>query len=265
MNNLIVSMLASIASFPWVSAQEETSMPWSSSYHSLLVNKVKSNPTELAHFPSFQFPNQGFDQIVSLFPHGKVPIFGYGSLMNKVSLGGSLNAAGKPTVKPEAVDSMQPVIAFGMKRLFNYQDQKGYRPPNPDGSKPIEAANEKAYLNLEPANGDAMINGVVIWVDAEDLPNLVKRELGYDLVPVLFASWNDALNENPSIEFHVAYTFMASKEPRGGIVYTNDRIYPIRGYVERTQKAALTFGAPFLKMWLDTTYLADGVTKIEGW
>jgi cation transport regulator ChaC len=225
---------------------------WDKSYEKMLLKKVGATLPELITFPFYQYPNEGHQEIINHFPSSKVLVFGYGSLMNKVSAARSM--------KPEAVDSMEPAIAFGVKRLFNYKVTDPSRWGREQNRK------ERAMLNLaQTLNIGYMANGVVLEVDAEDLTSLVSRETGYDLVPILVTSWNDALNQNPEIEVRVAYTFVAVNELRNNTSYTSTEYYPVIGYLHAVQEASQAYGPEFAAFWNATTYLADGTTPIAGW
>lgn len=225
---------------------------WDKAYEKVLLQKVGTTLPELVTFPFFQYPNDGHQKIMDHFPSGKVLLFGYGSLMNKVSAARSMKA--------EAVESMEPAIAFGVKRLFNYKVTDPSRWGEEQNRK------ERAMLNIaQTLNIGHMANGVILEVDAEDLTKLVSRETGYDLVPILVASWDDVMNQNPEIEIRVAYTFVAVNELRNNTAYTSTEFYPVLGYLHAVQEASQTYGQGFAAFWNATTYLADGTTPIEGW
>lgn len=231
---------------------EDSPTYWDKAYEKVLLQKVGTKLPDLITFPFFQYPNDGHQTIVNHFPSGKVPLFGYGSLMNKVSAARSM--------KPEAVESMEPAIAFGVKRLFNY------KVTDPSRWGADQNLKERAMLNIaQTLNIGYMANGVVFEVDAEDLTKLVSRETGYDLVPILVASWNEAMNQNPEIEIRVAYTFVAVNELRNNTAYTSTEYYPVLGYLHAVQEASQAYGLEFASFWNATTYLADGTTPIEGW
>lgn len=221
-------------------------------YQKFLLKKVSEKMPDLATYPSYHYPNDNHLEVVKKFPEGKILVFGYGSLMNKESA--------LRTVKPEAFDSKEKVIAFGVKRLFNYKAVK----TSHWGAK--QDKKEKAMLNLtQTLNISSIANGVVIQVDAEDFSRLVQRETGYDLIPVLVASWDEVLNENPNVNIQVAYTFSAAHELRNHINYTSTQYYPVRGYMHAIQETTQLFGGDFAKMWNSTTYLADGTTSVDEW
>lgn len=225
---------------------------WEQQYENLLLKKVGAKLPELVTYPFFQFPNEGHEVLESQFPEGKVLIFGYGSLMNKISAGRH--------IKKESIDTMYPAIAFGVKRIFNYKAAKTEHWGADQNRK------EKAMLNIvQTLNIASKANGVAIEVDLEDLQGLVSRETGYDLVPIVISSWNDVLEQKDNIEMRIAYTFVATNELRNHIDYTSTEFYPVRGYLHAVQISSEAYGADFAKMWNDTTYLADGTTSINDW
>lgn len=225
---------------------------WDKDYEKALLQKVGTKLPELVTFPFFQYPNAGHDVTIDRFCSGKVRLFGYGSLMNKVSAARSM--------KPEAVESMEAVVAFGVKRIFNY------KVTNPSRWGDDQNPKERAMLNItQTLNLGSMANGVVVEVDAEDLKSLVSRETGYDLVPILVASWDGMMSQNPEVEIKIAYTFVAVNELRNNTSYTSTEYYPVLGYLHAVQDASEAYGPEFATFWNETTYLADGTTPIEGW
>lgn len=225
---------------------------WNSDYQDLLMDKIGQKIKALSTYPSIEYPNRDTQKVLNKFPNGKVLLFGYGSLMN-------VNSAAR-SVSPEAVKSMRPVVAFGLKRIFNYKAVNVTR----WGTNLQE--NEKAMLNIEPTTTfNHMINGVVMEVNPRDLTQLVERETGYDLVPVLVADWNQAISENPSVNIEIAYTFFVPDELRDGIDYTQTKYYPVRGYLHAVRNGAEVFGPKFLDFWNATTFLGDGTTTVTQW
>lgn len=226
--------------------------PWSLEYQTLLTEKLSKQVPALAGFPSLQYPNKGLEQLPPLFPDQKVTLFGYGSLMNKQSASRSISS--------ENLATMKPVVAFGLQRVFNYKAKKT------DHWGAGQDKLEKAMLNLTPTTSyKDVINGVSIEVNAGDLPELVKREVGYDLVPILIADWSEISKENPSVQIKVAYTFIAAPGLRDHIEYTSTHFYPVRGYMRATQEGALEYGKDFLEFWNHSTFLADGLTEVREW
>lgn len=232
-----------------VSANE---IPWGDAYQKILMEKVGHETAHLSLYPSLEYPNKEDQQIVKKYPEGKILLFGYGSLINAESAARS--------VSPQAVHSMRPVVAFGFKRLFNYKASNVSR----WGSDLQE--NEKAMLNIvSTTTYNHIINGVVMEISPQDLKQLIQRETGYDLVPMLVADWNDVLAEDPSVQIQIAYTFLVPDELREGVDYTQTKYYPVRGYLHAVQQGAAVFGPEFLDFWNATTYLGDGTTPIKQW
>lgn len=229
-------------------------VPWNSEYQKTLMDKVGQEVATLSTYPSLTYPNSNFQEILKKYPDGKVLIFGYGSLINANSAASSVSS--------EAVQSMQPVIALGFKRIFNYK--AGTDIALKWGKNVPE--NERAMLNIDPTTTyNSIINGVVMEVDPKDLASLIQRESGYDLVPMLVANWNEVISENPSVNIKIAYTFFVADELRNGTDYTQTKYYPVRGYLHAIQKGAAVFGQEFLDYWNATTYLSDGTTPIPKW
>lgn len=232
--------------------KDQFPVPLETEYKKMLFERVAEKLPCLVKYPFHIYPNTGHETIPELFPNGKVLVFGYGSLMNKISLARS--------VKQEAVDSMEPVVAFGVKRIFNYYAK------NTAHWGPDQNRKEKAMLNLvQTLNIGTLANGVTVEVDVEDFSRLVVRETGYDLVPILVASWDEVIGQDPQVNIKIAYTFVAAHELRNRIDYTSTEFYPVRGYLHAVQQASKGFGDDFAQMWNETTFLADGTTSVEDW
>lgn len=225
--------------------------PWSKEYEAVLMEKIGQQIKVVSSYPTLEYPNSEYQQVINKSPNGKVLIFGYGSLINATSAA--------RTVSAEAVKSIRPVAAFGFKRLFNY------KAGNVSKYGDVEE-NERAMLNIIPKTTfHSTINGVVMEVTSEDLAKLVQREVGYDLVPVLVADWNDVISENPQVEVKIAYAFIVPDEIRQGIDYTQTKYYPVRGYLHLVQEGSAAFGDKFLEYWNSTTFLSDGTTSVSQW
>lgn len=221
-------------------------------YEEQVLKVVAAKMPDLMTYPTYRYPNDGHEHVLNVYPNGKILVFGYGSLMNRVS-------AAK-TIKAESVDTMETALAFGAKRVFNYKASKTRHWQEDLDEK------EKAMLNLaQTFNISSLVNGVTIEVDLEDFSRLVLREIGYDLVPILVVSEKDILDEHPNLDVRVAYTFVAMNELRDHINYTSTKYYPVRGYLHAVQEASAMHGERFAKTWNKTTYMADGTTLIDNW
>lgn len=225
--------------------------PWSNDYQKMLIEKAAQEKPNLSKYPSLKYPNLNYSQVLDKYPEGKVLIFGYGSLIN--------SGSESRTISEKAVHSMQPAIAFGLKRLFNYDAQKAK-------IKTDLSAKERSFLNTIPTTQlSQMINGVLIKVGKDDLAHLVQREKGYDLVPILVTLWDDVIAENRSAKIEIAYAFMASDELRQGVRYTHSGYDPDERYLRLVEKGAAAYGEKFLNYFNATTFLSDGTTSIEQW
>ena len=169
-------------------------------------------------------------------------------------------ASASKSLKAEAVESMAPAIALGVKRIFNYkaaQLEQWGRNLDPM---------ERAMLNLIPTTTyKSIANGVVMKIDQKDFARLVQREVGYDLMPILIADWDSVIAENPRVEIKVAYTFIVPDEIRNGIDYTQTKYYPVRSYLRASEDGASAFGKTFHKLFNYTSYLANGTTRVCQW
>jgi hypothetical protein len=108
-----------------------------------------------------------------------------------------------------------------------------------------------------------VLNGVIFQLPLSDLSLLTKREVGYDLIPIVAMRWNDALDEQKEPEMFLAYTFQAPDTCGEGVRYTNAAINPIPGYFDYLQKGLTILGEDFKAMWWATTYLADQKTLVR--
>lgn len=175
-------------------------------------------------------------------------LFIYGSLMDPQSRGGTLVHSN--------LTQEQTALAFGVQRLFNLD--VAYKP----GSKwgPLTTPASRGMLNIRVTdNADEFINGVIVEVALDDLPLLSKRETFYDLVPIITADWKSFLYGKFS--FSTAYILAAPEKP--GI--TSATILPRDAYFTFTRAAAAKYGSCFEDFWLNTTYLADGITPVSDW
>jgi len=227
-------------------------LPWGDEKHKILTQDAKVKWSDKSsEYPTFKYPINNQEDLISQYNSGTVPIFSYGSLLNKESAA--------RTLSPKAMKTHKPAIAFSTRRIFDRHVPKTKR------WGPMERPNDTAMLNIISVdNFSEIVNGVVIDVDYDDLVNLSQREEGYDLVPVIITSWEDA-NSNNHAEFFVAYTFQAPYEPREGVTYTNNYINPVPGYAFASKSGAAQYGDDFLNLWIESTYLADKVTPFSLW
>jgi len=167
-------------------------------------------------------------------------IFIYGSLMDPYSASITLN--------PKALKSMKPALAFGYVRAFDRDvpirgDSKWQLPEDPLA---------RGMLNLKPADPTYFVTGMLIHATIEDLRSLLRREEGYDLIPIVVANWEELQAGKKS--YQVAYTFHAPQ----GSPFTSRKVTPRPHYYELARDASWNKGPLFGHLWFQTTYLADG-------
>lgn len=168
----------------------------------------------------------------------------YGTLINKNSIQKTFSSA----------LSTEPVIALGVKRVFNFAlIDKNY--VNRGGRyEQSSRKNHNATLNvLHTGNVKDKVNGVLLSTLPEDIDALAEREHGYDIIPVEY----EGVNQQGS-----AYMFIARKFQEIGYRVRDD-ILPNESALTICLTGASTYGGEFLKMWINSCYLADG-TAILG-
>ena len=216
---------------------------WSPEKEKRLTEEAKKKKSLLLTArPTFHWPfDRATRAAMMRLKQEKIPLFGYGSLINRESA--------SATLTDETLETFRPAIAFGVQRRFDYDPglERYGTPPTPE---------ERAMLNLT-YTGDMndIVNGVVVDMNKEDLIALSKREIGYDLIPVIVVNWDDALeSQNPTL--YTAYTFSAPS-------HINPDLLPRPDYYERVLNGARTFGDDYLELWYNTTYLGDGETPVQ--
>lgn len=209
---------------------------------------VSQKMLDAAKEPKYRYPWVGLEDEIEAKSPAEITIVGYGSLVN--------NKSAALTLNEKSLATFQPVIAFGALRLFNYEF-----PPGVDRYPPSMHPLAQAALNVHPTGKiEDIVNGIVMKLPVKEIPKMRKRELGYDLIPVVCLEWND-VERAPFI----AYILCCPDELREGKRHTNDKIEPHHGYYSVCREGASGFGKEFLRLWLATTYLADGVTPVAEW
>lgn len=239
--------------FVCVANKESADMPWNRLRHDLLTRRSEHLLDTLYSFPALEYPINNVDTLFELFGQSTITIFSYGSLLNKESA--------SRTLRTETMDTYQPAVAFGVRRVFDRNVPNTSR-----WGIPIRP-NDTAMLNLhETDHMSDIVYGIIIEVDSNELKALVDREEGYDLIPVVAMLWDDALDTaNQEPEPFIAYTFHAADAPRRNIFYTNSHINPVPGYAQAAKAGAAQYGNAFLKLWVATTFLADQKTPFAEW
>lgn len=206
---------------------------------------ISQRMRELKDTKIYTYPWHGLeDDLAEKEPTG-LWLLAYGSLVSRTSAAHTLRPGQRA-----------PAIAFGVRRLFNYEipvDHPRYGSP----------ANELARgaLNVVfTGNREDMVNGIMIDTALDDIQPLREREIGYDLRQVACIHW-DKPREPPL----AAYILECPDEPRDGKVRTNAHIEPHLEYYKICRGGAAKTGDDFLEFWLSSTYLADAETTIDRW
>lgn len=225
--------------------------PWNAKRHKQLIKSATDASALLEDAPDLSYPisEESLKEIYG--DKATIPFFAYSSLIDKES------PAAK-AITPTALATLTPAIAFGVQRTFN-RKMPGSAAENWGA---LRRPNDVAILNAFEKE-DAVANGVVLQLPMADLMVLAKREVGYDLVPVLAMRWNDAIDSNKTPELFVAYTFIAPDYEGSGEQFTSDQINPIPGYVTFLQKGLKPFGEDFEAMWWATTFMGDKETPLS--
>lgn len=201
---------------------------------------------ELSQWPSYPYPYSNLPEEFAKLGKRSLLLFSYGSLMDVDSA--------KKSLSSKTVASRRPALGFGIKRIFNRD--VSIKPLSSWGT-PCDS-NARAMLNVQPTEfPQEFVNGILIEIPLNEVCALLKREEGYDLIPIVAADWEDLVNEK--VHCQIAYTLHATSD------YTSQEIFPRPGYYEKTRDASAQFGPLFLLLWENTTYMADGNTPIALW
>ncbi|MHC4472328.1 MAG: hypothetical protein ACYTDY_09320 [Planctomycetota bacterium] len=204
--------------------------------------------TAAAQMPFYVYPWKSLEADLVDSGRDRLPVVGYGSLVNASSA--------NITLDEESVAEAIPVIALGAQRVFDYE-----MPDDVDRYGPAVRTADRAALNVHVTGRVTdTVNGVLLETRLSDIEAFRNREVGYDLLPVACVRWQ-AIEEPP----FTAYILECPDEPRAGKIRTNKHIAPHLRYYEVCRSGALELGEDFLRYWLRTTYLADGVTRAEEW
>lgn len=232
-----------------------TGTPWNSARQIYLVEKAQQYRSELidqAKRLSYPISEEDLYTLLEENENAIIPFFAYSSMIDK-------NAAAVKAISQEGANTHTPAIAFGIQRTFDRQlpesTVKG-------GFGELLRSNDLAILNAFEKE-DAVINGVVFHLPVKDLLVLTKREVGYDLIPVLVMNWEDAAYEKGESSIFLAYTFLSPEVTIDVTEYTSNHVNPVPGYVHYLQKGLDAQGEDFKAMWWATTFLADKKTPIK--
>lgn len=150
----------------------------------------------------------------------------------------------------EFSEGSRAVLSFGIKRVFSYEvDNLGESPlglPSPE--TPLETANLAVEVTEKITD---LLPGTVYEVDA--LPEVAE---GLYFEKVRFVDFDAVeLGTLPPVE--EAYVLVNSVKKRDAL--------PHQSYLNVCLEGAKRFGKRFLKLFTQSTYLADGRTTILEW
>lgn len=186
---------------------------------------------------AFAYPWKGLEAYLRTWTGGPLFLLGMGSLLNAASSKLSFSSERGP----------RPVVGLGAKRVFDYPMAATaflrYGPPRRN--------KQRAALNAYPTDqADAKLNGRLHAVAPTALGKLRRREKHYRLLPIETRDW---------------YSGKPIEGPVFVLSYENGRhdLLPHPVYLRRCLRSARAVSPRFLAFFLDTTYLADGVTKLS--
>jgi|688.fasta_scaffold26755_2 hypothetical protein len=228
--------------------------PWNATKQVQLVQKAKDFGSQMiTRFPQKSYPINEVD-LEAVFQENQsstIPFFAYSSMID-------IQSGAAKAISPEAASTQTPAVAFGIQRTFNREMPAA---TVEGGWGKLKRSNDLAILNVFEKE-DAVLNGVVFQLPLSDLMILSKREVGYDLIPVVVTKWSDACDDQKEPEMFIAYTFRAPNPSTEGSSYTSAHINPIPGYFNYLQIGLQLQGDDFKAMWWATTYLADQKTLV---
>jgi len=116
---------------------------------------------------------------------------------------------------------------------------------------------EYGVLNVHrTGNPEDWINGIVTEVSWIDMPALRDREPGYDLIPVVCMA--HPTSASPPISAYILACPPGSPN-------TDSSLLPHPGYLAMCLAGVRDVSEEFAELFLDTTYLADQVTRLRSW
>ena len=213
---------------------------------------IKENYKVYARF-DYEYPWYDLEEDFQKRNEQKLKLFGYGSLMNKVSA--------NQTISDETSSKFTKALAFGIIRLLDYEM------PDEVRKRPLYAGAEnsinRALFNARYTGSITdYTNGLIYEVDISEVQSLRDREIGYDLIPIFCISLNSDPN-NPEI-IH-AYALGCSDRAWEGRKLTNSKLLPHVNYYKLCREGAEAISDEFLSYFLDTSYLADRKTTAREW
>jgi hypothetical protein len=168
-----------------------------------------------------------------------------GTLINRLSIGQTIGRA----------KLRGPAIAFGVRRIFNFAlEDENYEEHGGRYTRSGKPSHRATLNILETGNAEDIVNGILFSADAADIDSLAEREYGYDLLPVAYEQ---------SSARSTAYMFIARRDCKAIGHRVLDDIFPNESSLSICMTGAATYGAPFLKMWIESCLLANKTPLID--
>ena len=201
---------------------------------------------QLADKKTLEHSWQGLEELLAAEGVERLRLLGFGSLVNADSAAA--------TLAEDAARGGTAVMAYGARRVFDYRmDGANSRYLLP------EAPDARALLNTRVTGDPAdRLNGVLLETPLGDLAALREREADYSLARVAFRPWGME-------EVGSAWILTCEPGTRAGRRRIRMNLTPNPCYYQVCREGAASFGPEFLQTWLDTTFLADGATRVADW
>ena len=170
-------------------------------------------------------------------------LVGYGTLLHRGSLGHSI---GRESAEEKRA---LPVLIRGYRRLFNLRPTH-YATSFKLTREPIE----NGAMNVEPAPGESF-NGIAFDATPDELEALDRRERYYrrEAAPVFHFDSGEPLGEGH---------FYVSEPDASWIVRDPAKLMPLWRDIVWARTGAYRLGEAFGRCYDETTYLADGRTRV---
>jgi len=216
-------------------------------------NEIEEKILTASAWPTYLFPWDGLE--AQLHHAGRLlTLIAYGSLIN----------AGSWKNRNEIGQRDRPMLAFGVRRVFDYEMDEAACKRYGQPRSPDERGALNAYVEGLP---NLRMYGMGINYTPEEIPHLREREVAYDLVPVACARLTEQGEISPevSLPLEVAYVLACPARPWKGRFYTHPHVRPHREYYKVCAAGCSKISRGFLESWKETTYLADRITTVARW
>ena len=171
----------------------------------------------------------------------RLPLVGYGSLMN-------LRSA-RRTLSEQSVSSARPVLVMGVRRVYEYvMSPRGRKIYGEQG-----AEGRFGVLNARASeDSNDWFNGIQYQLNAADIMALAERESAYDLLPAWTIPWN-AKNSAPQI----GYFLSCRTESHAGRQLLDSQLLPHPNYHAICEDGCRDVSSDFLAAFRRSTWVQE--------